>query len=520
MSLPSRVVRGVTISSPGPVPPTLTQRFFDYIFDSLEYDRWKKSVPSRLLRLVGGPGSGKTSFAALAVKSLQDIDQSHHCHQKSPLVLSVFFKPLDTSDTTAALHQEQNAIPFAVQFLAEIEKQLDDNLQINSEFSPPPSPQTQIDETAIFNNIRFKLFRFSDIWLVVDDLDCLWCTRKEYREVEERLEQLRSLGIRVLITSRTPFKLRDNKAYCDVKLEDEFKEGGHRHDDEHDCGGLVTWWECDLDDHGNDGPFYICQNCNKAGFGCGNLSHPPPELTANPLPVMFDINNAPEPSMKALILHNLQLEHGQFWPLEPPMMSEKEEYPPVSCLGRRLLSSNTPGEPSREASDLVDRLVQLSNGNPSIALCILEIVHQAESLDAVMDKKDRLPKTVVEMFDRLVGSQIQARVVDKELPREMRTRAALALHAIQIVGQAEDSFFGVDFETLREMLLEDSGRCARYGYEELLEGDEAVDEVMGAAGGLLAVRSGDGNYDVTCFHPDFYKYVNERYNEFLTGGGL
>lgn len=268
MSSPSQVVDGVIISSNpadclGPPAPW----FFDYIFDSLEYDRWVKSVPSRLLRLVGGPGSGKTSFAALAVNRLRQNDQAHHNHQKPPLVLSVFLKPLTVRDASAAVHQEQNAIPFGVQFLAEIEKQIDAKIGVNSDLSPPPSPQTQIDGTALLNSIRFKLFRLSDVWLVVDDLDCLWPIRKEYLEVEERLEQLRGIGVRVLLTSRTPFQLSTQKPICDVSLENEYD-----HDEEQHEGrpGLIAWWECNLDHDSTGGPFWICQKCKEAGYACGN----------------------------------------------------------------------------------------------------------------------------------------------------------------------------------------------------------------------------------------------------------
>ncbi|KAK0661200.1 hypothetical protein QBC41DRAFT_368569 [Cercophora samala] len=513
-SMSSKVANAVSIS-PSPaeslgLPPA--PWFFDYIFNSLEYDRWVKSVPSRLLRLVGGPGSGKTSFAALAVKTLREVDQSHHHHQKPPLVLSIFLSPLNTRDASAAVHQEQNPAPFTVQFLTEIERQLDAKLRLNSQLSPPPSPQTQIDATALFNSIRFKLFRFSDVWFVVDDLDCLWSNREEYFEVEERLEQLRGLGVRILITSRTPFHMRVDKAVCDVPLEYE-----HEHDEEQGRNGLVSWWECDFDHDETEGPFWMCHKCKEAGHGCGNLSHPPPELTTNPFPVTFDISNAPKPSMESLIIHNLQLEHGQFWPLEPPFISHQDEYPPLSSLGRRLISSSTPGKPSREAEDLVDKLVQLSYGNPSMALRLLETAHHAESLDAVMAKRDRLPSTIVEMFDRLIDTHIRDQLLDKTSSREARARAALALHAIRILGQAEDPFSGVEFEDLKAMLLGDSKSCPSHGFQELLGGEEAVDEVIGATGGLLTVDTSAGRYDVRFFHRDLYNYVNERYNEFISG---
>ena len=198
----------------------------------------------------------------------------------------MFLKPSDINSAQAAVEQEQRHVSFSVLFLAEIEKQLDAALKLDSFLTPPASPEDQTAE-GVLSSIRFKLHRFSDVYLVVDDIDCLWVLPKEYLQVEEHLEALRSHGVRVLVTSRIPFRFPLIATTCDVRLEgdddgdceydDEEDEDSnnpkHSHDEENDRaeGGLVTWWSCDQDDHeGLNVPFFICSNCKTAGFGCGN----------------------------------------------------------------------------------------------------------------------------------------------------------------------------------------------------------------------------------------------------------
>lgn len=222
--------------------------------------------------------------------------------------------------------------------------------------------------------------------------------------------------------------------------------------------------------------------------------------------------------MEAFIIHQLQLEHGYFWdmPLNPSPWDPNDEaapkriYPPLSPLGKRLLSAD-PDQPSSEADTLLGRILNLADGNMTAALCRLEVVHQAESLDDAVNIKDRLPANIVDMFGELVRRQIQDRLKDTS-PPGLRTRAALALHAIRIVGR-KDLDDDPDFEELRERLIEEDEECG-HGFEEILEEKYGQDELLGAAGGLLVM---DEYRRILCFHQNFKKYVEERYNEFLAG---
>ncbi|KAK4223131.1 hypothetical protein QBC38DRAFT_503395 [Podospora fimiseda] len=536
-----------TITKHRPIPST--PWFFEWIFDSLQYRLWKEAkTPTRLLRLVGGTGSGKTSFATLAVKRLEQQDNDSNPHSQKPsIVLSVFLKSKeDTQSPAAAVTQEQNNDLFSVQFLAEIERQLDVALKLDNIPTPPTSPQDQTSE-AILSSIGFKLHRFSDVYLVVDDLDSLWILPKEYIKVEHHLEVLRSQGVRVLITSRSTFQLPTVVTICDVNLagdddldsesyDEQPAEQTHWHDEENDTlDGLVTWWSCDHPDH-DEGPFVICSPCKSAGFTCGNTSHPPPMFTPIPRPITLDLATVPPDDLASFIVHHLQLEHGHFWdmPLDPSpfdphdLAAPKRIYPPLSPLGKRLLSS-IPDQPSDDANDLVSKVKELSGHNITDALHRLELVHQAESLDDIKHARDRLPSNIVDMFTGIFERQIQSRL-EGDFGQEVKMRAALALHTIRIVGNCQGTECNDDdeeeedevcddgvlaFKLLKKRLMQEDKKCG-HGFTEILEGKYGLDELLGAAGGLLVINT-DMNQRVSFFSPSFYQYVKERYNEFLAG---
>jgi hypothetical protein len=163
--------------------------------------------------------------------------------------------------------EQDDAAPFAVRLLAQIEKQLDTALKLDAVSTPPaamsPTPTTE----TLLRGITFKLSRFSDVYLVVDQLDCLWALPPgEYLLVEQQLQALQEAGARVLVTSRVPFRRPMGRVSCDVETE-EHEMGERLHDEENDdpCGpGLAVCWTCE--DH--DETFVMCGTCRKAGYQC------------------------------------------------------------------------------------------------------------------------------------------------------------------------------------------------------------------------------------------------------------
>jgi hypothetical protein len=63
MMMPPRNTERVIISRHHPVLPTTYRPFFAWIFEHVAYRNWKTSRdPARMLRVIGGPGSGKVLY--------------------------------------------------------------------------------------------------------------------------------------------------------------------------------------------------------------------------------------------------------------------------------------------------------------------------------------------------------------------------------------------------------------------------------------------------------------------------
>jgi hypothetical protein len=194
-------------------------------------------------------------------------------------------------------------------------------------------------------------------------------------------------------------------------------------------------------------------------------------------------------------------------------------YPPFSALGHRLRSL-LPGSdddlPSIEATQIVHKILNSSERNVSIALARLETIHAAESLHAALALSNRLPAEVVHLLDGVVERIEKQFFDDDEKDPEQRTRAALALHALRLVG-TRGYTEGLQFEELERRLLEEDEVCG-HGFGGIVVGDDGLEEVLGATRGLLAADDSD-KQRVTCFHQNFWVYLTERYSEFLTSGG-
>jgi hypothetical protein len=193
----------------------------------------------------------------------------------------VFLQPLGPIDDPSAQaqaaveQQERDATPFAVRLLAEIERQLDTALKLDAVSTPPAAMSPPQTVETLLPGITFKLSRFSDVYLVVDQLDCLWALPPgECLLVEEQLQALREAGARVLVTSRTPFRRPMGQVFCDVEAE-EHDMGECLHDEENNDQfgrGLTVCWTCE--DH--DKMFVMCETCRKAGYQCNAYVLPTP----------------------------------------------------------------------------------------------------------------------------------------------------------------------------------------------------------------------------------------------------
>jgi len=231
-----------------------------------------------------------------------------------------------------------------------------------------------------------------------------------------------------------------------------------------------------------------------------------------------------------LIDHHLQSEHGQFLcsststEAPPPLNSHKPTYPPLSSIGNQLL----PAIPASRLASYLRSIISKSEGNVLNALCRIEAFHYLgeTGIESALglEGSDRLPSHLVAVFDELVARHVEVPLTSPNSSSETRMRAAMALHAIRIVGTKEDR--STRFSNLKKDLLKADKVCG-HGFGEVLGrleeqglGEEDVlGYVIGTTGGLLtagrAFAKSGRDPTVNTFHTDFWLYVKEEYNSFL-----
>ncbi|KAM7191490.1 hypothetical protein V8F33_008841 [Rhypophila sp. PSN 637] len=630
--------------------------FYPQLFNgflSAYYRKWKTSPLPWHLRLVGGPGSGKTSLAILVV---QDLGKSF-MQDRNRVLLSAFFSTTaEDDDLTGTVTEISCVADLRTKFLSEIERQLDRHLAVTATAaagegrrrrhvgSAKKSKRAQIQVTSNidhdehspsqYERIRSKISGLT-VYLVLDDLDLAWLRPEEYFPLEETLAWLECLGVRILATSRTYHRKNTPVPECDVVLPcdedsqnerdtDGVDDNGHRDFCLDDPEALVACWECvmcieDIQIKADDNNV-VCEACRRKGHGCPKPEHSSSPLVYKKRIMYIDMGNVLDYGLKGFIENLLQAEHGQFISRLSGDKSQDHEYPPLSNLGRQLLPSPfsshsnhsadggleeslqsitispPPGFPdkleadekgqdsateaesptssekeavttrSRQATRLINLLYGQSDKNIVNLLCRLETIHEIDSelegpaatekntdggvsndgntsLEAIfeLENADRLPRSVVAMFDALFNTHIHDPLRNRgtgkeEEDKEQTTRAAIALHVIRHLARRIDKegMQSVPFWELKETLLEEDAVCGhgfqntfdRVGQLQGNDGNEEdaeinlLDYIIGTAVGLLTMGRGKFPEDteVGFFHTDFRLYAAEDYNPFLASG--
>lgn len=190
--------------------------------------------------------------------------------------------------------------------------------------------------------------------------------------------------------------------------------------------------------------------------------------------------------MRKYVAWDLEREHGDLG-----LGSSNDTKPPLSLLGTVLRQRH--GGP---AQTLLDSIANRAFGNIALTKLRLDLVHSAQSLEAVEVVGDRLPGKLVALFDAGI----------RGLEGQSPSQRDLGLIAI---AAAARKFNGEPFATLKSWLQDPLSKPSS------VDGPpRSREDVLQAVRGFL-VADPYLDREIKAYHPSFQIYASERYNESL-----
>jgi len=202
--------------------------------------------------------------------------------------------------------------------------------------------------------------------------------------------------------------------------------------------------------------------------------------------VNCDISHIPANAMSEFVAWDIEREHGDLG-----LGSVNDNKPPLSILGTSLNEDRTGGAVTR----LVQHIVDKAYGNVVMAKIRLDLVHGAQTLESIEAVHDRLPNNLLELFGAGINS------IEHQPDAWLQDLGILAIAA------TARNFNGVPFESLKQWLLKASPESRLVDIAS-----RSPEELLRATRGFLVQKHTDP-IELAVYHPDFYYYISEDYNE-------
>ncbi|KAK0662225.1 hypothetical protein DIS24_g1982 [Lasiodiplodia hormozganensis] len=197
-------------------------------------------------------------------------------------------------------------------------------------------------------------------------------------------------------------------------------------------------------------------------------------------------------AIEGYIRWDLEREHGDLG-----LESSCDLKPPASSLCKALARHKN----SNAAQELVTYIAEKADRDITQARLRLDLVREAETANETQHTIERLPKSVIAVFNAGIKS-----VREQEEPSR-----TLGLNAICLVTDGDVSEgieTGIFLERLQALCSPNWDRTAK---------SDLLDEIIYASRGLLSVWLVEGEKEkVVAYHHDFFFYVQEDYDELLS----
>lgn len=229
-------------------------------------------------------------------------------------------------------------------------------------------------------------------------------------------------------------------------------------------------------------------------------------LIHEPSKVQFYISHFFLPDgLGVLVRDAIQREHGDLG-LEttgPTSPRSSPRLPPLSHLGQELATAAN--RMAGVAEQLVEETASRSDDVVAIALLRLNHLWKAKTLKEARAVPDRLPRELLNVFDAGIA-EVAAQACN--------TQRFLGLQSIRIVGRIVEQI-ETPYEELKEGLREE-WKGGETELSNILDSEDALEQVLFAARGFLTSRKIWGGVWVKCYQVDFHLYVAENYSEVLS----
>ncbi|XP_014555932.1 hypothetical protein COCVIDRAFT_101023 [Bipolaris victoriae FI3] len=462
------------IQESSPITSDIYEQLFDSILASELFTEWLQCKDHWQLHVVGGPGSGKTTFAALVAKRLREIISASE--EQTFQLANIFIN-------------HRNRIENELAFLEDL---LD---SIYNQVSPPScdvDPATvlaysaykellrtgqraskRIDSIAQALRLRTaELARKGDVVLIIDHLD--QCSPALRELVQHHFDALQDEGLKILVTSRLPRHEPAMIIWCDYHPQD---------------SPLTVFWRCSkcqqkdicIDCKREDTP---CEQCDSVG------TWKAPEYYT------LTLNGMSDDAMAEYIAWDLEREHGDLGFMTLEDLSE----PPLSSFG--LAFRNTmQGDKGHEWIQKIARYVDGSILQAKLAVDRIHNLPFPEALD-LMPK--RIPRNVQAHFNTAIKTIKQQSGADS---------SSVALKTIAAVGRKGDAVRGLPLSRLANLLRERT-RNPRMN----IMPSRSPEDVLESANGYLIIIAPPflgQESTIAAYHRLFWLFVNDEYNEDL-----